>query len=120
MLLAPGPLIYPFVALASLCLYVPFSLHLTLAQDYLPRHIGTASGVTLGLTISVGGLASPLIGELADRTSLLTALSVLVPVAILGFVLLFPLVSPPPIVVESSTGSMDDFVSDSHAAAATQ
>lgn len=119
-LLAPGPLIYPFVALASLCLYVPFSLHLTLAQDYLPRHIGTASGVTLGLTISVGGLASPLIGELADRTSLLTALGVLVPVAVLGFVLLFPLISPAPVVVETSPGTLDDPMPESRAAAAAR
>ncbi|WP_258038597.1 MFS transporter, partial [Streptomyces sp. SM12] len=54
--LVPGPAIYLCVALASAGLYVPFSLHLTLAQDYLPGRIGTASGVTLGLTVSVGGV----------------------------------------------------------------
>ncbi|MFB6558793.1 MFS transporter [Streptomyces sp. NPDC056400] len=72
--LAPGPLGYPFVALASAGLYVPFSLQVTLAQDYLPNHVGTAGGITLGLTVSVGGIAVPAIGLLADATSLRTAL----------------------------------------------
>lgn len=42
---------------------------------YLPSRIGTASGVTLGLTVSIGGLISPLLGHLADSTSLKTALT---------------------------------------------
>ena len=52
----PGPLAWAFIALASIVLYVPFSLHVTLGQDYLPRHMGTASGVTLGLAVSVGSV----------------------------------------------------------------
>ncbi|MFP1625299.1 MFS transporter [Streptomyces sp. 5K101] len=43
-------------------------------QDYLPGRAGTAAGVTLGLAVSVGGIASPVIGALADATSLRTAL----------------------------------------------
>ncbi|MFF9909666.1 hypothetical protein [Streptomyces sp. NPDC013457] len=49
-------------------------LQVTLGQDCLPSRIGTASGVTLGLTASIGGLISPLLGHLADSTSLKTAL----------------------------------------------
>ncbi|WP_424217678.1 MFS transporter (plasmid) [Streptomyces sp. BI20] len=70
----PGPLGYLFVALASAGLYVPFSLQVTLAQDYLPHRVGTAAGITLGLTVSVGGIAAPAIGLLADATDLRTAL----------------------------------------------
>jgi len=66
------------VALAGITLYVPFSLHLTLAQDYLPGRIGTASGVTLGLAISGGGLAAPALGALAEATSLATSVAALV------------------------------------------
>ncbi|MEU8923619.1 MFS transporter [Kitasatospora sp. NPDC048545] len=82
-LLVPGPALYLCVALTSAGLYVPFSLQVTLGQDYLPSRIGTASGITLGLTVSIGGLAGPLIGALADATSLRTALLplVLMPVA---------------------------------------
>jgi FSR family fosmidomycin resistance protein-like MFS transporter len=62
----PGPAVYLFVALTSIGLYVPFSLQITLGQDYLPSRVGTASGITLGLTVSIGGLASPALGYLAD------------------------------------------------------
>ncbi|MFJ9901084.1 MFS transporter [Streptomyces sp. NPDC091280] len=83
----PGPAIYLFVALTSVCLYVPFSLQVTLGQDYLPSRIGTASGITLGLTVSIGGLASPVIGSLADATSLQTALAPLVLMPLISWVL---------------------------------
>ncbi|WBB61082.1 MFS transporter [Streptomyces sp. WMMC500] len=90
----PGPAVYVFVALTSAGLYVPFSLHVTLGQDYLPRHVGTAGGVTLGLALSAGGLAGPLIGALADATSLTVALSPLIALPAVGLLLLGPLREP--------------------------
>ncbi|WP_322726181.1 MFS transporter [Streptomyces spongiae] len=90
----PGPVLYVFVALASAGLYVPFSLQVTLGQDYLPSRIGTAAGITLGLTVSVGGLAGPLIGSLADATSLRTALTPLVLMPALSWLLFRTLPEP--------------------------
>lgn len=90
----PGPLLLGCVALTSACLYVPFSLSITLAQDYLPRRVGTAGGVTLGLTVSVGGLASPLIGAVADHTSLQAALTPLIAFPAVGWLLLRSLREP--------------------------
>ncbi|MGK4579501.1 MFS transporter [Kitasatospora sp. HPMI-4] len=94
LVLVPGPLLYLFVVLTSAGLYVPFSLHVTLGQDYLPRRVGTASGVTLGLAVSIGGVASPLIGAMADATSLQTALAPLIVLPALGWLLLRPLHEP--------------------------
>ncbi|WP_245930230.1 MFS transporter [Allonocardiopsis opalescens] len=94
--LVPGPALYAFVALTSAGLYVPFSLHITLAQDYLPRRVGTASGVTLGLTVSVGGVAAPLIGAVADAVSLQAALVPLIALPALGRLLLRRLPEPHP------------------------
>ncbi|MCG5218580.1 MFS transporter [Streptosporangium sp. KLBMP 9127] len=85
--LVPGPSFYVFAALASAALYVPFSLQVTLGQDYLPTRVGTAGGVTLGLTVSVGGLAAPLLGAVADATSLRTALIPLIAVPVLAWLL---------------------------------
>lgn len=85
MLLVPGPLAWLFVAPASIVLYVPFSLHVTLGQDYLPQHMGTASGITLGLAVSVGGVASPVIGALADRIGLEYALFPLIVLPAVAF-----------------------------------
>jgi MFS transporter, FSR family, fosmidomycin resistance protein len=95
--LVPGPAVYLFVALTSAGLYVPFSLHVTLGQDYLPGRVGTASGVTLGLTVSVGGLAAPALGALADTTSLRTALVPLIVLPALGGLLLRGLREPAPV-----------------------
>lgn len=91
---APGPAMFLFVALTSVGLYVPFSLQVTLGQDYLPSRIGTASGVTLGLTVSIGGLISPLLGHLADSTSLKTALTPLIAMPALSWLLFRALPEP--------------------------
>ncbi|GDY79686.1 MFS transporter [Streptomyces avermitilis] len=90
----PGPALYLCVALTSAGLYVPFSLQVTLGQDYLPSRVGTASGITLGLTVSIGGLASPLIGSLADATSLQAALSPLILMPALSWLLFRTLPEP--------------------------
>ncbi|MFE9499164.1 MFS transporter [Streptomyces collinus] len=90
----PGPAIYLFVALTSAGLYVPFSLQVTLGQDYLPSRVGTAGGITLGLTVSIGGLASPVIGRLADATSLRTALAPLVLMPVLSWLFLRTMPEP--------------------------
>ncbi|MDT0440495.1 MULTISPECIES: MFS transporter [Streptomyces] len=94
LVLLPGPALYPCVALASAALFVPFSLQVTLGQDYLPSRVGTAGGITLGLTVSVGGLASPVIGALADATSLRTALAPLILLPGLGWLLVRALPDP--------------------------
>ena len=43
---------------------------IVLAQDYLPNRLGVASGVTLGLAVSVGGIFSPVLGAVGDRWGL--------------------------------------------------
>ncbi|MEU6673463.1 MFS transporter [Streptomyces sp. NPDC046925] len=91
----PGPAMYVFVALTSAGLYVPFSLQVTLGQDYLPSRVGTASGITLGLTVSIGGLVSPLIGGIADAASLRTALAPLILMPVLSWLLFRTLPEPP-------------------------
>jgi FSR family fosmidomycin resistance protein-like MFS transporter len=92
--LVPGPLLLVPVVLVAVGLYVPFSLHITLGQDYLPRHVGTASGVTLGLAVSAGGLAAPALGALADTTSLQAALVPLIALPAVGWLLLRTLREP--------------------------
>ncbi|MCX4831145.1 MFS transporter [Streptomyces sp. NBC_01016] len=99
----PGPALYGFLALTSAGLYVPFSLQVTLGQDYLPSRVGTASGITLGLTVSIGGLASPLIGTVADQSSLRTALTPLILMPLLSWLLFRTL--PEPTGTSASTGT---------------
>ena len=79
---------------AGLALYLPFAVQVTLGQDYLPNRIGTASGVTLGLAISIGGLAAPLFGYLADRYGLAVSLAVLAALPVASLILAAPLREP--------------------------
>ena len=83
----PGPAVLVFVAVTSLGLYVPFSLHITLGQDYLPTRLGTASGVTLGLAASVGGMFAPALGAIAEATSLQATLAGLIVLPALAWLL---------------------------------
>ncbi|GAA4547014.1 MFS transporter [Amycolatopsis samaneae] len=75
---------YPALELSAvlfgLAMFLPFANQVTLAQDYLPSRPGTASGLTLGLAMSVGGLSSPLFGWLADDQGLRFTLGVVLAV----------------------------------------
>ena len=51
------------LALFGLISEMNFYPLVVLAQRALPRHVGFASGVTLGLSIGLGSLASPLLGS---------------------------------------------------------
>jgi FSR family fosmidomycin resistance protein-like MFS transporter len=79
---AVGVVVVPHIAGVLVCalmlgtaMFVPFAAQITLAQDYLPNRVGTASGVTLGLTLSAGGLLSPLFGTVADAWGVTTVLA---------------------------------------------
>uniref|UniRef100_UPI000D3C0D7C MFS transporter n=1 Tax=unclassified Variovorax TaxID=663243 RepID=UPI000D3C0D7C len=71
LVLAPSPgWALACTALLGASMFLPFAAQVTLAQDYLPRNPATASGITLGLALSVGGLVSPLFGMLSDARGL--------------------------------------------------
>src|SRR4029077_13089268 len=52
-------------AAAGLATNIPFSVMIKLGQDYLPSRPGTATGITLGLAVSIGGLLAPVLGAIA-------------------------------------------------------
>ena len=60
-------LVLPLLAFG---LFAPGGVMVVLGQTYLPRHVGTASGVTVGLAVTFGGLAAPLLGRVADVNGL--------------------------------------------------
>lgn len=92
MVLAPTPVVV-IVATAVLgaSLFLPFAAQITLSHSYLPNRIGMASGVTLGLTLSLGGLVSPLLGSIADLRSVRSVFVVIAVLLAVGFALSFVL-----------------------------
>ncbi len=50
------------------------SAFLVVGQEYLPNHLGVASGVTIGLAVSLGGIFSPVLGAIADHYGVAAAI----------------------------------------------
>ena len=71
---------------------LPFAVLVKLGQDYLPTRPGTASGVTLGLGVSAGGLFVPILGMIADHHGPQAVLTVLcfIPISVLILGMLLP------------------------------
>lgn len=58
-------------------LSLSYSPMVSLGQAYLPNHVGLASGVTLGLAVSIGGLFAPILGLVGDHFGLSTTIKII-------------------------------------------
>jgi FSR family fosmidomycin resistance protein-like MFS transporter len=81
--------------LVGLCVVGTFGITMVLSQLYLPRHVGMASGLSVGLAMGLGGVAAVVLGALADAIDLETALYVAAAAPAVGCILC--LVLPPPV-----------------------
>ena len=89
----------PLVVLIGIAVNANVSVALVLAQEYLPAHMGLATGLTIGLCGGVGGLivaALGVLGDAAGPSSVLYALAALpLMVAVLAARLPRPAAAPP-------------------------
>lgn len=69
---------------AAAAIFMPYSPIVVLGQTYLAKNAGFASGVTLGLTTTLGGLFAPVVGWAADLWGLQNALQILWAAGIAG------------------------------------
>jgi FSR family fosmidomycin resistance protein-like MFS transporter len=63
-------------------------------QEYLPQRIGIAAGVTLGLSVTIGGFAAPLFGAIGDRHGLIPVFAAATVFALLALAVSFFLPKP--------------------------
>lgn len=84
-------LAYILLIPAALSVFMPYSPIVILGQTYLGKNAGFASGVTLGLSTTLGGMFAPLVGWAADLWGLQEALSILWIAGILGTAAAFAL-----------------------------
>jgi FSR family fosmidomycin resistance protein-like MFS transporter len=80
------------LALVGVAIIGTFGVTMVMAQRYLPSSIGTASGLSIGFSIGLGGVAAVMLGAIADSVDLRTALyvSCAAPVAAVVLTLLLP------------------------------
>ena len=62
--------------LVGICVVGTFGVTMVLSQLYLPRHVGMASGLSVGLAMGIGGIAAVILGAVADTINLETALTI--------------------------------------------
>jgi FSR family fosmidomycin resistance protein-like MFS transporter len=81
-----------FAAVAGAATIATFAVTIVMGQEFLPGRIGVASGVTIGLSVGMGGVAAPLLGILADAHGLRLVFELLVifPLGALALSLLLP------------------------------
>jgi FSR family fosmidomycin resistance protein-like MFS transporter len=97
--LLSGPVLaIVFAALAGAVTIATFAVTIVMGQEYLPGRIGVASGVTIGLSIGLGGIGAPLLGLYADAHGLQSVFELLVifPILALGLAQLLPAAPPSP------------------------
>jgi FSR family fosmidomycin resistance protein-like MFS transporter len=51
-----------------------FGVTQVMGQEYLPRRIGLASGLVIGLSVGLGGVGTVLLGAVADEFNLRSAM----------------------------------------------
>jgi MFS transporter, FSR family, fosmidomycin resistance protein len=90
-----GPLGVVALMAIGVCVVGTFGVTMVLSQLYLPRHVGMASGLSVGLAMGVGGIAAVALGAVADAVDLQTALTISAVAPAVGVLLCLKL--PPPV-----------------------
>jgi FSR family fosmidomycin resistance protein-like MFS transporter len=72
-----------------------FAVTIVMGQEYLPGRLGFAAGITIGLSIGLGGLGAPLLGVIADAHGLRAVFELLAVLPIGALVLIRALPGQP-------------------------
>lgn len=97
-MLAAAPLLYAFtlagpvvgmvlLGFVGACLIGTFGVTVVMGQEYLPDRIGLAAGISLGLSIGIGGVGATSLGAFADAFGLENMLLLLAALPVAGFLL---------------------------------
>ncbi len=95
--LLSGPVLaLVFAALAGAVTIATFAVTIVMGQEYLPGRLGISAGVTIGLSIGLGGVGAPLLGVLGDAAGLRAVFETVavLPLAALALTLALPRQTP--------------------------
>jgi FSR family fosmidomycin resistance protein-like MFS transporter len=104
-----GPLWLMFVLAVAFGVGISLSagVIVVVGQELLPNRIGMASGVTLGLAVSVGGIGAPLYGLIGDRAGLPMVFAAIGAVALIASAASIALPRLPPSGIETFEESQE-------------
>jgi FSR family fosmidomycin resistance protein-like MFS transporter len=76
-----------FATAAGAATIATFAVTIVMGQEFLPGRLGVSAGVTIGLSIGLGGVGAPLLGLLADADGLKSVFEVIAVLPLLALVL---------------------------------
>jgi FSR family fosmidomycin resistance protein-like MFS transporter len=79
-----GLITFVFLGISGMVLISTFALTTVMAQALLPQHLGMASGMMVGFTMSAGGLGVTLLGMIADTWGVPMALKTIFILPLIG------------------------------------
>jgi MFS transporter, FSR family, fosmidomycin resistance protein len=95
--LLSGPaLALVFATIAGAATIATFAVTIVMGQEYLPGRLGVSSGVTIGLSIGLGGVGAPLLGLIGDAHGLRAVFVVIAALPLLALALSFALPAQSP------------------------
>ncbi len=86
LLSGPG-LALVFGSLAGAATIATFAVTIVMGQEFLPGRLGVSAGVTIGLSIGLGGVGAPLLGLLGDASGLSAVFEAIAILPLLALVL---------------------------------
>ncbi|TMI91473.1 MAG: MFS transporter, partial [Bacillati bacterium ANGP1] len=89
---ASGPWILLAAVIAGMAVVSTFAVVMVMAQELAPERIGMISGLIIGFAVGMGGVGVTLLGAVADRWGLRTAMdaTALLPLAALAIAIALP------------------------------
>jgi len=82
-----GSMTFVFLGISGMVLISTFALTTVMGQALLPQHLGMASGMMVGFTMSAGGLGVTLLGVIADTWGVPIAIKSIFALPLIAFVL---------------------------------
>jgi FSR family fosmidomycin resistance protein-like MFS transporter len=80
-----GPVTFVILGITGMVLVSTFALSTVMGQALLPQHLGMASGMMVGFTISSGGIGVTLLGAIADTWGVPMALQAIFALPLIAF-----------------------------------
>jgi MFS transporter, FSR family, fosmidomycin resistance protein len=90
-----GTLSLVFFSIAGLALISSNSTTMAMAQSFMPRNLGMASGLILGFSMGIGGVSTTLLGLVADHWGIPATLQITCLLPIPAFLACWPISYPP-------------------------